>query len=129
MDRLTDNTNYCTVWTDCEMREADCEFHENCYERKMYEKLKAYEDAEEQGLLILLPFNVDDEVWQILRHCEIRYCEEEEKECDKCRHLIKFAWPNRYETKRDIMDVMHEFGKSIFLTREEAEKALAEMEK
>ena len=94
------------------------------------DKLADFEDAEEQGLLIRLPFNVNDEVWQILRHCEIPYCrEEEEKECDKCRHLIKFAWPNRYKTKRDIMDVMHEFGKSIFLTREEAEKALAEMEK
>ena len=55
MERLTDNTNYCTSWSDCEMPEGACVFLENCYDRKIYNKLREYEDAEEQGLLIRLP--------------------------------------------------------------------------
>ena len=119
MDRLTDNTNYCTVWTDCEMREVDCEFHKNCYERKMYEKLKAYEDAEEQGLLIRLPCKIGTEVWTLCSN--VVYGEVGDK-----------PEVHYYISKKPFALSLYVIGKNvgkIFLTRKEAEKALAEMEK
>lgn len=56
MERLTDNSSYCTSWSDCGMNEKRCALQKNCYERKMYEKLKLYEDAEEQGLIAQNPY-------------------------------------------------------------------------
>lgn len=58
MERLTERN---PSWIDDEMWERACE--PDCEEiDAVYRKLKAYEDAEEQGLLLRLPCN---EVWFI----------------------------------------------------------------
>lgn len=52
MERLTDNYDYCFLT--CYEHEGDlcgeeCPWYKNCHERQMFEKLKHYEDLEEQG--------------------------------------------------------------------------------
>lgn len=70
------------------------------------EELKSYKDLEEQGLLVRLPCKVGAEVYYILGIPNKTPCT-----IDKC--VFKLS---------DI----HKIGKSLFLTREEAEKKLEE---
>ena len=75
---------------------------------KWLEELKSYKEAEEQGLLVKLPCKVGTEVYYILGIPNKMPCT-----IDKC--VFKLS------------DV-HKIGESLFLTREEAEKKLEEME-
>lgn len=72
------------------------------------EELKSYKDAEEQGLIVRLPCKVGAEVYYILGIPNKTPCT-----IDKCVFELSG---------------IHEIGKSLFLTREEAEKKLVEME-
>ena len=95
------------------------------------ERLKAYEDAEEQGLLLRLPCKVGDTVYGTSSYIDcdeeqcvnINFCECEEDV--RCEHLIR-----KYFVKKINFHVqtLAEFGKTVFLTKEEAEAALAKME-
>lgn len=76
------------------------------YSGKVADKLAAYEDAEEQGLLVRLPCKVGDMV----------YTE------SNIKGLIS-SFPAPDETW--IFENRAEFGKTVFLTREDAEAALA----
>lgn len=76
---------------------------------ELLEELKSYKDLEEQGLLMRLPCKVGTEVYYILgipnkTPCTIDKCVFELSDIDK-------------------------IGESLFLTREEAEKKLEEMER
>ncbi len=71
-------------------------------------KLADYEDAEEQGLLLRLPCKVGDTV-----HCIMT--------------SIKGTNPMIFTQKFDYSMIEH-FGKAVFLTKEEAEQALKNME-
>lgn len=73
----------------------------------MQKELKKYKDLEEQGLLVRLPFKVGTEVYYILGIPNKTPCA-----IDKC--VFKLS---------DIDKI----GKTVFLTREEAEKKLEEM--
>ena len=87
MDRLTDNQDYCTSWSDCEMPEGKCVFLENCYDRKIYNKLREYEVLEEQGMLLRLPFSVGTRVYEIVEDCTnefscVHHEDEDERDCE-----------------------------------------------
>ena len=69
---------------------------------ELYGKLKPYADAEEQGRLVILPCKVGETVWRV--------------NFDKRRKRIE-------EIRFDV-NVYNAFGKTVFLTREEAEAAL-----
>ena len=90
--------------------------------RRIIERLAEYEDLEEQGLLLRLPCKVGDTVYSLDRFCDgsldcpSRPC----KECPDYQFEI-------YEGKFALKDIP-EFGKIIFLTQEEAEQKLKEME-
>ena len=71
------------------------------------EKLAAYEDAEEQGLLLRLPCPIGTTVWCIMTGMT-------------GKHPILFA--QEFE-----LGMVEHFGKAVFLTKEEAEQKLAEM--
>lgn len=113
---------------------------------KMAEKLKGYEDAEEKGLLLILPVAPGETVYLIDNNtdacdeCEnfvVGYCEEyckcndseypqctEEPLCEKqFLEVIEFKTNQKW-----ILENKDDFGKSIFLTREEAEAALKKMQ-
>lgn len=78
------------------------------------EKLKRYEDAEEQGLLLWLPCKVGDSVY--------RFWYVDEKPYKVQTQVIR--------TLANLVAIMEsgEFGKSVFLSLEEAENKLKEME-
>lgn len=82
----------------------------------VYRKLKDYEDAEEQGLLARLPCKAGDTVWTVNHNGGV------------CSHQIR-----RFERNKDgdfacsmLMLPLKGFGKTVFPTREEAEKVLKE---
>lgn len=104
-------------------------------EWKLKNKLGAYETAEEQGLLLRLPCKVGDTVWAITSPINLGFDEGEKDEVFECvvesitfyktgNHQIRLysggvfvTWYVRFSC----------FGKTVFLTKAEAEKALEEM--
>ena len=114
------------------------------------EKLAAYEDAEEQGLLIRVPSR---KVWESSGDAVYYIYDYEIVECINCgisvdcegniwialacdEDIFPYRTPiPEIDTSfedwcKNSTDVkIEEWGKTVFLTREEAEAALAEMEK
>lgn len=82
--------------------------YSNCDEGYLaMEKLEEYETAEEDGRLVVLPCKVGTRVYEIYQFCGYGVWEIDE-------HKIK-------------LEDLDKIGKTIFLTRKEAEKALKEM--
>ena len=77
-------------------------------------RLELYEDLEEQGLLIKLPCKVGTELFHV--RTEI-YADGYSVEHKKVIKEIELTNHNIFEIKRN-------WNKTVFLTREEAEKAL-----
>ena len=100
------------------------------------EVLKCYEDAEEQGLLLRLPCKPNSEVFLICSrytHCSFEDVPFEESSCEGCEHGCdsrKELYIHRNESVgiEWIARNLNKFGKTVFLTRDEAEAKLAEME-
>ena len=103
------------------------------FAEKILTKLATYEDLEERGLLVRLPCKVGNIVYDIFfgypeAHMVkaisygyfIGYIE------PKIENEIIFYCENCTNTMR-VMFPMRELGKTIFLTREEAEKKLKEL--
>ena len=87
----------------------------------------------EQELLIRLPVAVGQVVYEIRNDCTCKegFCPEDTDD-DSCYGCQYHAWkvsPIHYMTQKSIINRMHEFGRTIFLTMEEAEAALSGMEK
>lgn len=90
---------------------------------KASEKLAEYEDLEEQGLLVRLPCKVGDDLYCIVNG-----------EVKKLK-VHSFGVPDfeitdiefKYVDGFKIVRFVGEVGKTVFLTREEAEKKLEEM--
>ena len=114
------------LWNDkpVEVQEQDLEnFNRDIETIRRYilqveEELKAYKDLEEQGLLLKLPCKAGDvvyypsEYWKrVFEYAVIGICVYTEDIWIKCGNGYSYI-----------------LGREIFLTKEEAEKALAEME-
>lgn len=100
---------------------------------KILTKLADYEDLEEQGLLVKLPANnkkiyIISSRYTICSECGSRFDEYNcigcEYECDSKKEY--YVYPT-YLSSIDVNTYANRFGKTIFLTREEAEKKLEEM--
>lgn len=76
---------------------------------QMIDKLCEYEDAEEQGLLVRLPCKVGDTVYRIW----------------KVNGRESLISTHCFDSLPHIVEWLNKFGKTVFLTREEAEAALA----
>ena len=116
-----------------------CPYHQKtygtCYEdgelywlkdvTELLEELKSYKDLEEQGLLVRLPCKVGDDLYCIVNG-----------EVKKLK-VHSFGIPDfeitdiefKYVDGFKIVRFVGEVGKTVFLTREEAEKKLEEMKK
>ena len=141
MERLTIRSkNSDMVWfKDAENGNAHlepCEMtaHHN---RMVLDKLATYEDAEEQGLLLRLPCKVGDTVYCIfIRYtkCTPNNKEFDEYDCQGCQQdecnsrIEKYIQDTRAFSLDWIVTNLKNFGKTVFLTREEAEAKLAEMQ-
>lgn len=143
MERLTERN---PLWIDDEMWERACE--PDCEEiDAVYRKLKDYEDAEEQGLLLRLPaplngvesFSLDgkttwyrfpcrigDTVYQITKDFISEY---QITSMTIYPYSIQFNWECTKGIYKNVVGFAgFEIGKTVFLTREEAEAKLKEME-
>lgn len=100
------------------------DFQNNCPFQKMAERLKEYEDAEEQGLFYRKPFNEGDRVYLLYATGLIGEKYVDSIEIGRTNDAIHFhdgsiftVWNKNYE----------DLKKCCFLTKEAAEAALAEM--
>ena len=88
-------------------------------------KLAAYEDAEEQGRLVMLPCKVGDTVYSLERFCDGSRgdCSSRVscKECDDYKQQINPCHIGSIDAAFAVIGML---GKTVFLTREEAEAAL-----
>ena len=91
---------------------------------KLAEKLKHYEDLEEQGRLIELPCKIGDTVWNIRWWDNITESRVIDGET-YFRHTMKHKVTKSQFSLCDY----EELGKTVFLTKEEAEAALKEVDK
>ena len=98
-------------------------------------KLCDYEDLEEQGLLVRLPCKVGDKVWDNdfghpesyeIKAFSYGYCDSYVE--PDIEDQIIFYHEN-YSGSITGSFAMSEIGKTVFLTREEAEKKLKEIKK
>ncbi len=97
-------------------------------------KLAEYETLEEQGLLVKLPVNKNAEIylissrWTVCSECGSRFDEYDcigcEYECDSKKEY--YVCPT-YLSSINVSTYANRFGKTVFLTREEAEKKLEEV--
>ena len=121
MDRLTFDGNFCDIAMCQETPGGSFCEDGYCSQRKVWERLKQYEDMEEQGLLVRLPCKVGDTIYR---------CGDPIKKI----YEWQIAYVEVYEDETVFVDdsdntfVEADIGKTVFLTREEAEKALKESE-
>lgn len=133
MERLTrNNRGFFELCEDTRTCNKICEENEECTDecviQKAINKLAYYEDLEEQGLLLRLYRNVGDTV----------YCIEDKKIWDCIVDKVTISKTNGvwFEVKapKSMPDISaieyteNDFGKTVFLTKAEAEKKLKEME-
>lgn len=89
------------------------------------DKLAAYEDAEEQGLLVILPCKVGDTVYRIERFCDgMKGDCGSYVSCVDCDDYQPEIHEIRIGTLVQAVAQIQSLGKTIFLTRAEAEAAL-----
>lgn len=101
--------------------------------RAVLKKLAAYEDLEEQDLIVRLPANKNKEIyiissrWTVCSKCGSRFGEYScigcEYECDSEKEY--YVRPT-YLSSINVDTYANQFEKTVFLTREEAEKKLEE---
>ena len=148
MERLTFEGNFCEI---ARCKEVKCPYDTDCSQKQVWERLKQYEDtkrtpeqiealeaaiigkavaqitefeglpiarlrelavADKDGRVIVLPCKVGDTIWRLKRTFET-YPDKSKPYTEADGFLLQDIW---------------NVGKNVFLTREEAEKALAEME-
>ena len=124
MERLTEKLDKMIWFKDQGLKIEPCEMNaHHC--RMILEKLADYEDLEEQGLLVRLPCKAEDTVYVPTRNfvSELRITM-----VSVNMHGAYFSWmlnsgiyPNLDGFSKSKL------GKTVFLSREEAEKKLEEM--
>ena len=151
MERLTFEGNFCDI---AQCRDSACRQDGTCTQRLVWERLKAYEDAglspqacaeareieetlsgyyysisrmvelmkaDKDGRVIVLPAKKGDTLYAVTRFgIEKRVVKE----------IAAPFFYNSYESsdRAALPTAIRNFGKTVFLSREEAEKALQEME-
>ena len=135
IDRLggADDCDLC-----CEYCKATEEGNEDCREcaiNKCFNKLGEYEDLEEQNKLLKLPCAVGDTVWDIDfgRPCSYEVTgfsfgsmNDDDWEEERILDQVVVYYTNSNGSITGTFAVS-EIGKTVFLTRQEAEAALKEM--
>ena len=109
------------------------EYYDNCSEcanqnnqlAEWLEELKSFKEAEKQGLLVRLPCKVGEKLWCIV-NSTIRELRVHHFDMPAFGTTdIVFRYADGFKLERFVGEI----GKTVFLTREEAEKKLEEMKK
>jgi hypothetical protein len=134
MERLTFEGDFCDI---AQCRELPCPYNGSCTQRQVWERLKAYEDiaelcggfdrlrelaeADKDGRCVVRPCKVGDKLYRVFAGEIFEH---------RVGSMKYFAIQGKWdiETYPFLPSVESGIGKTIFLTREEAEKALQEME-
>ena len=155
MERLTFEGNFCEI---ARCKEVKCPYDTDCSQKQVWERLKAYEDsklspedaanlhsilrlgdgmtlmrlrelavADQEGRVVVLPCKMGDTVFALLDN-KSKYVSECEVKKIGLGDNIGFATIAPVGHGQEYGVSLRGFGKTFFLTREEAEKALAEME-
>ena len=126
-----DADDWLTCFEYCNNIDMNCE---KCAIQKAFDKLAEYEDLEEQGLFLKLPCKVGTTVYVI---DTIYECDNDYMDC-----IMEF--PDRYQCERGFkceyeheklvvrpesfdFKMLDNFNKIVFLTKEEAEEKLKEL--
>lgn len=120
-----DSCNYSANSFDCQLSEGRKRL------KTALEKLADYEDLEEQGLLVRLPCKVGTEVFCYFPG-DSHYTKCQIKKIEICQSIfgnICYFAESVAQRGRCCRYYDNEFGKFLFLTREEAEKKLEELKK
>ena len=99
--------------------------HETFISGEAADKLSAYEDAEQEDRLVILPCKVGDIVWGVVfdtRDCP--HCVGADGGCFWC---INANPVDVYQTKFNV-SLYNKIGKTLFLTREEAEDVIMKID-
>ena len=97
-------------------------------------KLSEYENAEEEGRLVVLPCKPWDKVYALFivdvidKKPIYKIFQAKATKITIDRFRVLFSFKTLDENKYNSEITMEAFGETVFLTREEAEKALKEME-
>lgn len=159
MERLTFEGNFCDI---AQCKEIPCPYNGECSQRKVWERLKAYEDthmmpsdvtsmrmdmaiiaalfngvdvdrmkelteADKDGRLVVLPCKVGDRLYEVTGRKTISVYRVKAIRVELLGLFIEwdivegFVWQSLSGINAE------EIGKTVFLTREEAEKALEAM--
>ena len=125
-------------YEDCDVCEEYCPHlqEDNCHcLKEVIEKLGQYEDAEEQGLLLRLPCKVGDTIYKIPSETNYRLnivngYTENNRVYKQPVYSVQMWSNGRFvvNTCEGLDSVLSDsFGKTWFLTEEEAEQALKQM--
>ena len=118
MERLTESN---PSWIDDELWERACE--PDCEEiDAVYRKLKEYEDLEEQGLLLRLPCKIGTKVYNITWWDDVQ-----EKVVVKGKTYYRTIHKHKVSKSTFGYTDIEEIGKTVFLTKSEAEAKLKEL--
>ena len=122
MDRLTFEGNFCDI---AQCNAAVCPCGGSCTQKKVWERLKYYEDAEQDGRLVVLPCKVGDTLF------DTYFGDIREKEVVSVGFMlsksVKHMTIHANNFRGAITEIeIDRIGKEIFYTREEAEAALAQ---
>ena len=118
VERLTESN---PSWIDDELWERACE--PDCEEiDAVYRKLKEYEDLEEQGRLVKLPCKIGAEVYDITWWDNVQ-----EKVVVKGKAYYRTVHKHKITKLPFTYSDIDDFGKTVFLTKSEAEAKLKEL--
>ena len=158
MERLTFEGNFCDI---AQCKEIPCPYNGECSQRKVWERLKAYEDthmmpsdvtsmcmdmaiiaalfngvdvdrmkelaeADKDGRVVVLPCKVGQRVFTLL-DTDKHISECEVKQIGMGNKIGFIGLEPIGARGREYGVALNGFGKTVFLTREEAEKALEAM--
>lgn len=151
MERLTFDGNFCDI---SQCRELSCPYSTACMQRQVWERLKQYEDsglspiaceeakkiedglsehdysiarmvelmqADKAGRLVVLPCKAGDELWTFYNYPDEQVCS------FTVTDISTLNGRTMLNTSRCGVIDARDVGKTVFLTRKEAEKALEAM--
>lgn len=116
MERLTFDGNFCDIARCGETRYGSFCEDGTCSQRKVWERLKEYEDAEQDKRILVLPCPIGSTLWRVCKVTD--------------RGTTKI-YPRAVELNKNNfwrIVIEGEFGKTVFLTVDEAWAKIRKME-
>ena len=131
---MNKDIGFCSITEDLCKKDGKCE---DCSLKHIYENIEHYAKLHEENRLIELPCKVGDTVYMIQKRytkCSKHQERRDEYNCQGCEELVCDSHIEHYIQPLNsapidwIVRMDNQFGETVFLTKEEAERKLAELE-